>query len=478
MEKIKIAVIDGPEEILGYFGDNIQKTDNLYEAHLIIMAGSTEISPEYYNQTAKDESLHDPAKDYKLYNLLQDIHRRNPRAIIAGLRHSANFVDVFCGGSIKQEYEIKDKTVTAGLAYGHSGDVIVPNTRMVFPTFKHYLSIPGESVYNYLSTKVGSIEQMLVSRYSNTSSRNYMFSIHIDPFMLDPESVEWLTIRAIIFQSIYPQKTPYDLIMRLFSDISIWASSSKSHSGMNLSLDSHACFGVMVKGELARAAKGNKKAQVYWTIRVMKPKGWAPRDGRCLTFFKAEEYDEYYKRLQQIYPFEYTIDDSKDEYVTIKLNINAPCMWHKMILTQIRFIYQYPMHFILKDALELKKMDDYKDIDIIDLLSIVAKSLSTQMYESGEYMILPYYKDPSRDIIMKPFNDEEFRKIAEKNGDESEYPSINKIGRDYTTKCPSGFKYIEDTIPCCISWNVFTRSFDLRLPFYANNIKVFKKLLK
>lgn len=478
MEKVKIAVIDGPEEILGYFGDNIQKTDNLYEAHLIIMAGSTEISPEYYNQTAKDESLHDPAKDYKLYNLLQDIHRHNPRAIIVGLRHSANFVDVFCGGSIKQEYKIKEKEITVGIAYGHSGDVISPDTRMILPYFKHYCSVPGSSVYNYMSTKISNNEHMIVSRYSNTSLRNYMFSIHVDPFMLDPESIEWLTIRAILFQSVYPQRTPEDLVMRLFSDTSIWASRSNEYSDMNWSLNSHACFGSMVKGALASHAKGNNKAHVNWIIRVMKPAGWTPSNGRCLTFFKAEEYDEYYKRLQQIYPFEYTVDDSKDEYVTIKLDINAPCMWHKMILTQIRFIYQYPMHFILKDALELKKMDDYKDMDIIDLLNIVAKSLATQAYESGEYMILPYYKNSGENIIMNPFNDEEFRKIAEKEGASSDYPSINEIGRSYTTKCPEGFKYIEGIVPVCVSWNVFTRSFDLRLPFYSNNIKVFKKLLK
>lgn len=480
MEKVKIAVLDGPEDILGYFGDNIQPTTNLNEANLIILAGNEEVSPEYYNEVTKDESMHNPVKDYKLIESIKQIHASNPRSTIVGLRGGAGFVDAINGSRIQQKIISDDyDTIDVTAHHDSDGSIIPHNSHFQIPSYRHYYTTcPGNNRYNYLETTINRISYSIATRYSYSSLRNKMISIHVDPFMLDPNSKEWILLRGLIRMQPYPYINPADVCFRTYSDTSIWSSRSKVNSDMNYAMDSRACFGSMVKGPLARAAQGNNKAKVDWVVKVMKPKGWSTQNDRCVTFFVPEEYDAYYKRLQQVYPFDYEIDDSNADYTLIKLSIDAPCMWHKMILTQMRYIYQWPMHFILKDALTLKGMKEFKDLDILDIMQVVAKTISSQVCEPSEYMIHPYTPTYKHDFISKPMDDEEFRKLCKKHGDTNTHPSLNSIGEEYTTKFKGDFKYISKEFPCFTTWNVFMATFDIRLPYYKANIETFKQLLK
>ena len=135
------------------------------------------------------------------------------------------------------------------------------------------------------------------------------------------------------------------------------------------------------------------------------------------------------------------------------------------------------MHYILFDALKLKSMDEYKDMDIMDLLNIVAKTCCNIMYESNEYMLYGYTKH-DKDRILKPFDEKEFREIIDAKCAEVERLRLNDATASFMVKCPEGFEYIDNDIPFTCSWLVFTETFERRLNTYKNNINVFKKLLK
>ena len=478
MNKIKVALIDSPKEILDYLGDNIQLVDNLREARIAIVASDTEISPEYYGEKTKNEKFHDPAKDYELVKTLRNLASINRSLIIIGLGKGASYIDIIGGGRVTQSKRTeKDAIMELVPAPRHEGNIFQRGTHFTVPSYEHYYQTMGSDTYPYLVTYANRYELPIVYRYNMTSSTNTMLAMHVDPFSMDPNSKEWAIFRAVIMLNTHSNIDPMDACMRCLGDVSIWGSESKAGSRLNYTLDSHACFGSMVKGPLALLGHNNNNVEVDWTIKVMKREAWDTGNGRCITFMKKEDYEDYYKRLQEVYPFDFEIDDTSNDYVLIKLHIDAPCMWHKMILTQIRYIYQYSMCYILDDALTLKKMDAYKNMDILDIMNIVAKTIYPQVYESNEYMIYGY-SEGNADVIIRPFNDEEFRSIAKAEGDKYEHPYINNIGKHYTMGAPKGLKALTDEFPCFVSWNVFKKTFDIRLPYYENNLKIFKKLIK
>lgn len=477
MDKIKVIILDGPKEIINYFGDNAQLVDDLESANIVVVAGDTEVSPEYYYSTTVDEKKHDPVKDFKLLKDLRSLPKINRRAIIVGLKKGAGYVDIIANGRAIQTKILPEKEITVVPSTYHDGQTFPEDTSFTVTSYEHYAHCEGRNCYKLLSTFNGSTEIPILYRYNATIFTSLMVAIHIDPFKLDPNSKEWSAFRAIIMNSVHLNIDPIDTVLKNTGDTSIWASSSKVSNEMDYPLEPHACFGSMVRGPLSRFGSGNNSVAVDWTIKVMKRNGWRLDNGRCITFMKKEEYEDYYKKLQEMYPFDFEIDDSNENYVMINLHIDAPCMWHKIILTQIRYIYQYCMCYILDDALTLQKMKEYKDMNILDIMNVVAKTIQYHVYESNEYMLYGY-NATNLDRILKPFNAEEFALIAKKEGERYECPQINTIGHKYTMNTPKGFKYIRKEFPCFISWDTFKKSLDVRMPYYKNNLEIFKKLMQ
>lgn len=485
-EKIKVAVIEGPKEIADFLGDNIVIVDDVKKADIIFFAQEKDISPEYYGQSTKDESRHDPVKDSVLLEKVKYIRAYNRCALLVGVRGGAGFLEVHRGCVGRQSKSFKkgelDQVVNEQLR--GRGYMIPYGSSFKVPMTNNYGYVPGSSYLDshWAQIKIGSKLYNFISYFSGGSSYNRTICLHIDPLMIPKDHILENIFKAIVLnesQTLVCIAKAHEYNLGRLSDQSIWSSRSTNEYIRNYQMESHACFGQLVKYDLAGVAKYDRKAEVTYKIKVMKPNGWNTSYGRCVTFFKYEEYEDYYKRLQQIYPFEYSVDESNDDYIIIDLKIDACCMWHKIILTQLRYIYQYPMHFILKDALELKKLEQFKDMDIIDLLSIVAKTISPYVAESGEYMIYPYYGNNGEDAtkIIKPFNEKEFLKLASEHSKLHERPSLNDLGSKYTTEIEN-FKFLNGILPCCCNWEVFCKTFEDRFPFYLHNIKQFKKLIK
>lgn len=481
MSKLKVAVLNGPKEILEFLGDDIQEVD-INSAELVIMAGDKDISPEYNYQTTKYEKRHDPVKDYKMILELKKLHANNPRAYVVGLRNDATFIDVIRGGKLVQKQINGESKEIELRSHNSNSHFFCGNTKFTVPNFKTYYT---RSNGNKLLFTGNDDEFPMISEYYSSMSYNAMISIHIDPLLMDKNDVRNKIIRCYIkkrFTNPYAENGRFTVKAEecnpsSLSDVSIWSCTSDNPK-LRAELTQRACFGHMVKLNLSAIAHYDQKAKVTWKVRVIKPSAWYGKYGRCVTFFKPEEYKEYYDRLAQIYNFEYNIVDNSDDYFTIFLTIDACCAWHKIILTQIRYIYQYCMHYILFDALKLKAMDDYKDMDIMDLINIVAKSCSHIMYESNEYMLLGYNEGDYQRNILRPFKDEEFRATVDSFCKNNEYPSINNIAEACLIKCPDGFKYIDNDLPFTCSWIVFTETFGRRFNTYQHNINVFKSLLK
>lgn len=471
MNKIKVNVLDGPKEVADFLGDSIELTNEL-TADIIILAGDTEVSPEYYGQKTKNEKYHDPVKDHAIYSQIISIRKTNPSAVVIGLRKGASFVDAIYGASISQNKRFDDNTsveCTAVFGMVSRGSIITPRSRFKIPSFSHYVTRVNRYT-SILRYKYGSI----LARYEVTTTLPKAISIHHDPLLLDKDDHANQIFRCFILNNLYTHPNVRDTNLARLSDISIWASRSKANS-FCIELDARPCFGRLVKGPLAQYGAYDHRVLIDYDIKVMKEKGHdANSHERCVTFLTHEDYKEYYERLKKIYPFEYSVDESNEEYVMLHVTIDGCCFWHKFILTQLRYIYQYPMNYILHDSLKLKKLKEFKDVDIMDILNIVAKTACNSLLESNEYMLLAY--SPDDNCILKPFNEEEFRRKADEFCKSNEHASLNSFANTLVVSDDNKFKYLYDIEPCFGSWNMCVSTFESRIPFYLYNLNIYNKL--
>jgi hypothetical protein len=388
------------------------------------------------------------------------------------LRKGASFVDAIYNAYISQNKRFDDNTSIECTAVSESvarGSIITPRSCFKIPSFSHYVT----STNGYL-TILRCGDKSILNKYSPTVTLPKAISIHHDPLLLDKDDHINQIFRCIILNNLYKYPSARDANLARYSDISIWASRSKA-SSFCFSLDTRPCFGRLIKYSLAQYGAYDHKVLIDYDIKIMKEKGHdANNHGRCVTFLTHEDYKEYYERLQKIYPFKYSVDESNEEYVMLHVTINGCCFWHKFILTQLRYIYQYPMNYILYDSLKLKKLEEFKDVDIMDILNIVAKTACNSLVESNEYMFLAYNTDCN--FILKPFNEEEFRKKADKYCKDNEHASLNSFANTLVVDDNNKFKYLDGIAPCFGSWNMCVSTFESRIPFYLHNLNIYNEL--
>lgn len=100
------------------------------------------------------------------------------------------------------------------------------------------------------------------------------------------------------------------------------------------------------------------------------------KSNACL--FTKREVRRHLLLLKSLYPFHYKVldyksdDDVKYNRIEVFLELNnVPPMFHKYILTWLRYTYEYPYNVILKDAYALKKDPTFRFESISNLFNLV-----------------------------------------------------------------------------------------------------------
>lgn len=95
----------------------------------------------------------------------------------------------------------------------------------------------------------------------------------------------------------------------------------------------------------------------------------------CL--FTKNQIRNHLKQAQGIYPFNFYITEVanwKDEYNVFKVRlklINVPGIFHKYLLSWLRYMYEYPYNVILYDAYKLKRDPCFKFTSMSNLFNLV-----------------------------------------------------------------------------------------------------------
>lgn len=111
---------------------------------------------------------------------------------------------------------------------------------------------------------------------------------------------------------------------------------------------------------------------------------------RSLDYLRRTHYSNYCilskkqlsKHLQQardIFQFDFKINSIKVNEihafkVTLILNKDCPLLFHKYILTWLRYTYEYPFNVLLLDAYKLKKEPRFRYTSIVNLFNITLAS--------------------------------------------------------------------------------------------------------
>lgn len=155
-----------------------------------------------------------------------------------------------------------------------------------------------------------------------------------------------------------------------------------------------------------------------YVIKIYK-KGYIDNnDNNCL--LTTEQLVIHINEIKKLYDFEHTLFEEEECY-TLKLQLKAPRMYHKIILSWIRYAYEFPFNVTIYEAFKLKEVRGFKRMHLLNLFNIV--SASTNYYKHGtDIHGIGVYKDFKKLITWK-----EFKTLIDKHIKKDKRGQINSI---------------------------------------------------
>ena len=97
------------------------------------------------------------------------------------------------------------------------------------------------------------------------------------------------------------------------------------------------------------------------------------RSNACL--FSKHEIRNHIRQLKDLYPFNYKVLDRVEngvQIIAVYLNLkNVPVLFHKYILTWVRYLYEFPYNVLLRDAYWLKEDPQFRFQALSRIFNIV-----------------------------------------------------------------------------------------------------------
>lgn len=141
-------------------------------------------------------------------------------------------------------------------------------------------------------------------------------------------------------------------------------------------MESNVCF-----AKVFRELGGSQKKSIKYVIRIYsglcaaKKKSW---NNAC--FLSRRELRNHIDQLKGIIPFKAKIISKKEgdlNFFEVILEIdNIKGIYHKFILTWIRYAYEFPYNMFLMEACKLRKVKPFMFDSIANLFNLVGSSVS------------------------------------------------------------------------------------------------------
>lgn len=182
-------------------------------------------------------------------------------------------------------------------------------------------------------------------------------------------------------------------------------------------------------------------------------------------FFNKQEIRNHLKIAKSLYKFNYRVTDIEykgNPAFLIKLHLdNVPELFHKYILTWVRYTYEYPYNVILKDAYTLKKDVLFRFESIANIFNCILGIYPQEDYPRTIHQIIRKNSVllTNKALQLKINISEELHSIY------NEVEKISEFPRDFKEFDVYDIEYWEE-------------GFEMRKPYYIDNYKYLKKCVK
>lgn len=213
----------------------------------------------------------------------------------------------------------------------------------------------------------------------------------------------------------------------------------------NKDLESEACFSYIF-----RNVKNNKKQHIIYSIYISTDPNFIQENHESNFCILTEEQIIFHiSYLRFISSFKYRITKKFiDDYAgfRIDLDLNAIGIVHKMFLTWIRYLYEYPYNLVLYDSFKLR--EEKKFIEKSNYLNIV--NFVTTFYSNDYIHQIPRFNKIPKFVTRKSFKNKlmkcdflnDILKYSDIKAEQfDEYDEIDDFFKDFDNRKN---KYIEN----------------------------------
>lgn len=143
-----------------------------------------------------------------------------------------------------------------------------------------------------------------------------------------------------------------------------------------------ACFSTIFYSE----GNGIVQKNTY-TIKLYKIGDWLNKkrqNNACLT--DRAGIVHHLKILQSVFKFSYHLKENEDHFV-LTMTLEGDLIYHKYMLSWVRYLYEYPFNVFLADACKLRGIPGFKFESIINLFNLVGATSGICQHGTGIHAI-------------------------------------------------------------------------------------------
>ena len=141
-------------------------------------------------------------------------------------------------------------------------------------------------------------------------------------------------------------------------------------------------------------------------------------DNNCL--ITKRQLIQHIEEIKKFHYFDYTIENISKGY-KLQFTIDASLMWHKIILSWLRYSYEFPFNIALYEAFKIKKETDFKDETILNLFNLIGATIGCTKHGTGIHAIGNLYD------FKKLISYKDFIEAVEECIEEDCYSEINYV---------------------------------------------------
>lgn len=237
--------------------------------------------------------------------------------------------------------------------------------------------------------------------------------------------------------------------------------SSKGTTNKNLA--GEYCFSKIFYGDYKQ--NNDYELYIYNTGHTKK------HDNNCL--LTKEQLIEHIEEINKFYKFKYELKTLRNnEGYKLIFNLNAPLVYHKIILSWLRYTYEFPFNVTLYELFKVREEKGFKRLTMLNLFNLIGSTMYCTKHGTGIHAIGKFY-EWKRLIDYK-----EFHKLIESERKRNASCAMNYI---IPTLDKEDFDTLELPVGKRINHTDYwedEKEYKKRLKLYKKNLKTLKKLNK